>query len=62
MYPFIDYRGLNSVTKSDNFLLPRIDDILDELGKAKFFSTLDLVSGFWQIHIHSDPQDFLNSI
>ena len=42
----VDYRSLNTVTKSDNFLLPRIDDLLDELGKAKFFSTFDLASGF----------------
>ena len=48
---------MNSVTKSDNFPLPRIDDLLDELGKAKFFSTLDLASGFWQIRVHSDSQE-----
>ena len=53
----VDYRSLNSVTKSDNLPLPRIDDLLDELGKAKFFSTLDLASGFWQIRVHSDSQE-----
>ena len=53
----MDYRSLNNVTKSDNFPLPRIDDLLDELGKAKFFSTLDLASGFWQIHVHDGSQE-----
>ena len=53
----VDYRGLNDVTKADNYPLPRIDDLLDELGKAKFFSTLDLVSGFWQIRVHPDSQE-----
>ena len=53
----IDYRGLNDVTKADNYLLPCIDDLLDELGKAKFFSTLDLASGFWQIRVHPDSQE-----
>lgn len=40
----IDYRGLNSVTKPDLYPLPRIDDMLDELGNMKYFSTMDLAS------------------
>ena len=44
---YIDYRNLNSVTKSDTFPLPRVDDMLDQLGKSKFFSTLDLAAGYW---------------
>ena len=43
----VDYRKLNSVTEKDLFLLPRIDDLLDELGKSHYFSTLDLSSGNW---------------
>ena len=50
----VDYRELNSVTKKDTFPLPRIDDLLDQLGCAKYFSTLDLASGFWQIRVHPD--------
>ena len=42
----VDYRGLNSIAKADTFPLPRIDDLLDQLGRAKYFSTLDLASGF----------------
>ena len=42
----VNYRGLNAVTKADTFPLPRIDDLLDQLSKAQYFSTLDLASGF----------------
>ena len=52
----VDYRELNSVTKPDKFPLPRIDDLLDELGKARFFSTLDLASGFWQVQVHPNSR------
>ena len=45
----IDYRRLNSVTRKDVYPLPRIYDILDTLGGMKFFSSLDLASGYWQI-------------
>ena len=44
----VDYRRLNAVTKRDVYPLPRIDDILDTLGKSRYFTTLDLRSGFWQ--------------
>ena len=50
----IDYRNLNSVTKGDTFPLPRIDDMLDQVGKSKFFSTLDLAAGYWQVQVHPD--------
>ena len=53
----VDYRRLNSVTKADTFPLPRMDDILDQLGNCKIFSTLDLKSGYWQIMVHPDSQE-----
>ena len=52
----VDYRGLNSVTTADNFPLPRIDD-LDQLGDSKYFSSIDLASGFWQIRMHPSAQE-----
>ena len=50
----IDYRKLNSLTKKDSFPLPRIDSTLDRLYGKKFFTTLDLASGYWQIEL-DDP-------
>lgn len=53
----VDYRALNSVTKPDSFPLPRIDELLDQLGKSKYFSTIDLASGFWQIRMEPAAQE-----
>ena len=52
----VDYRKLNHVTKKDSYPLPRIDDTLEALAGAKWFSSLDLKSGYWQVELHSDKE------
>jgi hypothetical protein len=47
----IDYRTLNSMTIKNKYQLPRIEDLLDRLKKAKFFSKIDLRSGYHQMKI-----------
>jgi transposase InsO family protein len=51
----VDFRALNDKTIIDAYPLPRIDNYLDVLGKARFFSTIDLITGYWQILL--DEQD-----
>jgi hypothetical protein len=47
----IDYRGLNEVTRKDAYPLPRVDDTLNELKDANFYTHLDLACGFRQVRV-----------
>ena len=53
----VDYRKLNDVTNKDSYPLPRIDDTLEALGGAKWFSTLDLRSGYWQVQLDDSSKE-----
>ena len=53
----VDYRKLNAVTLQDAYPLPRIDESLDALAGSKYFSTLDLTSGYWQVPLDADAQE-----
>jgi len=53
----VDYRRLNSVTIQDAYPLPQIDESLDALAGSKYFSILDLLSGYWQVPLSPDARD-----
>lgn len=53
----VDYRRLNKITKKDVYPLPRIDDTLDCLKGAQYFSSMDLYSGYWQIEVDENDRE-----
>ncbi|KRZ48949.1 Retrovirus-related Pol polyprotein from transposon 17.6 [Trichinella nativa] len=56
--PFcVDYRQLNNVIQKDAHPLPRIDDMLDSLSRAQWFSTLDLASGYLQVEMETQDRE-----
>ncbi|UYV69952.1 hypothetical protein LAZ67_7001313 [Cordylochernes scorpioides] len=46
-----DFRRLNHITKKDVYPLPRVDDVLDHLSSARYYSTMDLKTGYWQVEV-----------
>ncbi|GJR61120.1 putative reverse transcriptase domain-containing protein [Tanacetum coccineum] len=50
----IDYRELNKLTIKNRYPLPRIDDLFDQLQGSRYFSKIDLRSGYHQLRVHKD--------
>lgn len=44
-----DFRKVNAVTVPDSYLLPRMEDCVNNLGTANYISKLDLLKGYWQV-------------
>uniref|UniRef100_A0A1X7SDE3 Reverse transcriptase domain-containing protein n=1 Tax=Amphimedon queenslandica TaxID=400682 RepID=A0A1X7SDE3_AMPQE len=53
----VDYRKVNEVTRKDAYPLPRIDDTLDTLAGSQWFTTLDLLSGYWQVEVEEEDRE-----
>ena len=53
----VDYRQINAVTRKDAYPLPRVDDTLETLAGSQLFSTLDLISGYWQVEVKPEDRE-----
>jgi hypothetical protein len=53
----VDFRRLNQLTVGDAFPIPRIDEILDQLGRSRYYTTLDLASGYHQVAIKPEDRE-----
>ena len=54
----VDFRNLNAVTIRDSFPLPRIDDLLHRVGRARIYSKIDMQSGFHQVPMESSSVEY----
>ena len=52
-----DFRKVNAVTKSDSFLLPRVEDCIDYIGNSRYISKFDLLNGYWQVPLTEQSKE-----
>ena len=53
----VDYRKLNQVIKFDTYPMPRVEEWLDQVGNARFITTLDLAKGYWQVPLNEEDKE-----
>ncbi len=51
-----DFRRVNEVSEFDGYPMPRVDELIDRLGRARFISTLDLTKGYWQVPLTEEAK------
>ncbi len=52
-----DFRKLNDVSTFDGYPMPRVDELLDRLGKARYISTFDLTKGYWKLPLSPSSRE-----
>jgi hypothetical protein len=52
----VNFHKLNDLTVGEGFPLPNIQEILDKLGRAQYFSPIDRVSGYWQVPLAEEDR------
>ncbi|GFV55503.1 retrovirus-related Pol polyprotein from transposon 412 [Trichonephila clavipes] len=58
----IDYRKINSKTEKDQYPLPLIEEVLDQLQSGNFFSTIDLKNGFFHVEMEENSKKFTSFV
>ena len=53
----VDYCKLNLITRADPYPIPRVEDLIDDIGRAKYIMALDLTKGYWQVPVAKSSQD-----
>ncbi|KYO47746.1 RNA-directed DNA polymerase-like protein [Alligator mississippiensis] len=53
----VDFRKVNAVAKFDAYPMPRVDELVENIGKARYISTLDLTKGYWQVPLAPEDQE-----
>lgn len=53
----INYRRLNDISTSDNYPIPRISELIENIGSAKYLTQLDLTKGYYHIPLSEDTTD-----
>src|SRR6266540_6190431 len=53
----VDYKKTNAITIVDAHPLPVVNDTVDKIGEKKFYTSIDLVSGYWQVELDENSQD-----
>lgn len=54
----LDFRKLNAVSKFDAYPMPRIDELVERIGQAKYITTLDLCKGYWQVPLAQESREY----
>ncbi len=54
----IDFRKLNAQSQFDAYPMPRVDDLLERIGRAKYITTLDLCKGYWQVPLEPTSRPY----
>ncbi len=54
----IDFRKLNAQSKFDAYPMPRVDDLLEKIGRAQYITTLDLCKGYWQVPLNPESRPY----
>lgn len=54
----VDFRKLNAQSRFDAYPMPRIDDLLERIGQARYITTLDLCKGYWEVPLDLNSKPY----